>query len=147
MAHAHMVGASVHSERSAFVRPIGIARRQLQFEKQFDPYVLDEWSVKKPSDWLHSGWLVAGYNNTIPIPIVIVVIRSQFYIDEDLLPDWLSFSHVIVHIVLGFPLYPSLQNRNSDNKYGTGLLFTIANVMCDTSHTNILETSDSLAFE
>lgn len=62
-------------------------------------------------------------------------------------PDWLSFSHVVVHIVLGFPLYPSLQNGNCDSKYGTGLLFTIANVMCDSSHTNILETSDSLAFE
>lgn len=82
------------------------------------------------------GWFTA-YNNTIPIPIATVVIRSQLYIDEDLLPDWLSFSPVIVHIVLGFPLYPSLQNGNCDNKYGTGLLFTIANVMCDSSHTNI----------
>lgn len=83
----------------------------------------------------------------LPNPIVIIGIRWQYYINGDLLPGWLSFSHVIVHIVLGFPLFPSLQNGNSDNKYGTGLLFTIANVMRDGSHTNILETSDSLAFK
>lgn len=71
------------------------------------------------------------------------VIGSQFCTGKDSLPDWPTTFPDIVDIVCGFRLNLSRQKANRDNKYATGLSFTIANSHVDRSHTIISQTWDS----